>query len=544
MRDWTVAKRITLGFGALILIAVCLGAFAFTRFVGIQRETHHMAKDPLPGTLAILDIQGTLKENLGLAQYHLLATDKAAVAATIRSNVAHIDQCIADYEATITLPEDRAMFDTFREQRAAFVANFSELLRLSTAGSSQAAVACVSTRVIPAFERVDASLDRLVDFNTGNLRRSFGVIEAGVLSGRRAILIGLGFTLLAGLGLATLIIRSTNSVLNSVVGSLSAGSEQTASAAHEVSAASQSLAESGSEQAASLEETSSSLVEMSAMARRNAENAARVRELGSDARSAGDAAIRDMQAMGLAMDAIKASGDDIANIIKSIDEIALQTNLLALNAAVEAARAAEAGAGFAVVADEVRDLARRCAQAAKDTAGKIEDSVRKSAHGVAISLKVAASLTGIVDKTRELDALAAEVASASEEQTQGITHINTAMTRMDRVTQANAAIAQESAAAAEELNAQASALNGSVSDLLRLVGRRGQGGQDAADVPSLRVVGSRRSVTDHPKGLASPARRAGESRPGRVPGRQVRPESGPAAAEVGAGAMSGGQWGG
>jgi methyl-accepting chemotaxis protein len=181
-----------------------------------------------------------------------------------------------------------------------------------------------------------------------------------------------------------------------------------------------------------------------------------------------------MQAMNTAMEAIKVSSDDIAKIIKTIDEIAFQTNILALNAAVEAARAGEAGMGFAVVADEVRNLAQRSAQAAKETAGKIEGAIAKTGQGVDISSKVAKTLNEIVTKARQVDELVAEVASASREQTQGITQINTAVGQMDKVTQSNAANAEESAAAAEELNAQASVMKESVTELLKLVGGANQ----------------------------------------------------------------------
>jgi methyl-accepting chemotaxis protein len=213
---------------------------------------------------------------------------------------------------------------------------------------------------------------------------------------------------------------------------------------------------------------------MSSMTQRNAANAQQANELAKAARAAADRGAADMQAMTGAMDAIKTSSDDIAKILKTIDEIAFQTNLLALNAAVEAARAGEAGAGFAVVADEVRSLAQRAAAAAKETAAKIDSAISKSAQGVEISNKVATALNDIVGKARQVDELAAEVASASKEQTQGITQINTAVSQMDRVTQSNAANAEESAAAAEELNAQAESMKDAVNQLLRLVDGEGR----------------------------------------------------------------------
>ena len=128
-----------------------------------------------------------------------------------------------------------------------------------------------------------------------------------------------------------------------------------------------------------------------------------------------------------------------------------------------------------VVADEVRNLAQRCAQAAKETSGKIEGAIVKTGQGVAISSKVAATLNEIVTKARQVDELVTEVAGASREQTEGIAQINVAVGQMDKVTQSNAANAEESAAAAEELNAQAEVMKQSVAELLQLVGGKSEG---------------------------------------------------------------------
>jgi hypothetical protein len=86
-----------------------------------------------------------------------------------------------------------------------------------------------------------------------------------------------------------------------------------------------------------------------------------------------------------------------------------------------------------------------------------------------------------------VDELAAEVAGASSEQTQGITQINTAVGQMDKVTQSNSATAEESAAAAEELNAQAETMKQSVAKLLQLVAGNSRNDPTEAAIPIQRV---------------------------------------------------------
>ena len=282
-----------------------------------------------------------------------------------------------------------------------------------------------------------------------------------------ALIVGLA-GLIGSFLMASGIVRSISHVIEQVW----SGSNQVSSAASQVSSSSQSLADGASQQAASIEQTSASLEEMSSLIQRNAENAKSANELSGQARTAAEKCATDMQAMSQAMGAIQDSSTSIAKIIKVIDEIAFQTNILALNAAVEAARAGEAGMGFAVVADEVRNLAQRSAQAAKETAEKIEDAITKTSQGVELNQKVAVTLQEIVTKSRQVDELSAEVATASREQTQGITQINIAVGQVDQVTQANSASSEECAAAAEQLNAQAEMMKDSVQELLILIGQQ------------------------------------------------------------------------
>ena len=250
--------------------------------------------------------------------------------------------------------------------------------------------------------------------------------------------------------------------LDDALAQVSVGSEQVASASGQISGSSQSLSQSSSEQASSLEEVASSLQEMSSMTKQNTNNAREAQRLSEAARNSTIKGVESMKRLSAAMDEIKGSSDSTAKIVKTIDEIAFQTNLLALNAAVEAARAGDAGKGFAVVAEEVRNLAMRSADAAKNTSTLIEESVRKAEGGVTINQEVLNNLLEISEHSEKVTEVMAEIASASEQQNQGIEQINKAVEQMNQVTQATAASAEESASAAEELAGQAAEMKSMV----------------------------------------------------------------------------------
>ncbi|ODM25693.1 hypothetical protein A7W90_05345 [Clostridium sp. Bc-iso-3] len=232
---------------------------------------------------------------------------------------------------------------------------------------------------------------------------------------------------------------------------------------------SQQLAEGSAEQAAAIEQTSATMQETSTMIKQNAENTKKASALSDKTARSSDEGYQHMLDMNNSMNEIKKSSDEMAKIIKVIDDIAFQTNILALNAAVEAARAGSAGAGFAVVAEEVRNLAQRSAKAAKDTAEIIERNITLSTKGVEISTLVSNSFKEINENADKVSGLVAEISVASEEQANGSEQFAQSIIQMEQVIQQNAAAAQENSASAHELETQSEKILHMVSELNILV---------------------------------------------------------------------------
>ncbi len=253
-------------------------------------------------------------------------------------------------------------------------------------------------------------------------------------------------------------VNQAMSILSQTMSKVITSSTQIAAGTNQLTSAAQSLASGTTEQAASIEEISSSMAEIGSSAKINNDNAVQAQTLSTQSTNDIGRGNSQMEAMLTSMGEINDTSTNVSKVIKVIDEIAFQTNLLALNAAVEAARAGKYGKGFAVVAEEVRNLAARSAEAAKDTTGLIETSIKEVENGVQNADQTAEILKDFVSSIEKVNDLVKEISIASQEQVSSVDEINTSLGQVNQVIQSNSSISEETAASAQELAGQAKAL--------------------------------------------------------------------------------------
>jgi methyl-accepting chemotaxis protein/methyl-accepting chemotaxis protein-1 (serine sensor receptor) len=475
MKKATIGVKLGAAFGCLLAVTVVLGA-ALVRMTGdltseLERAVNVVARTQLLAghTATATAKMAVYERSIALA----LVLQQGEKAAGYRRDyeAAEVEMAgrVRDLADVVADEQGRHIVRTLSEKIEAQRRNHRDFLALLAGQQIDAALKLFDERVAPSLQDMSASAKQLVDLEEQRLGSVAGAAES-----RRAstwwLLISL-FVVAVPLGAGVLIvIRDVSGTLRQFSGRIAGAARQVADASRQILQASRCVADGASSQAGSLEETSASSHELSSLTQKNAEQSRSAATMMSDAEERVREANRTVDEMVASMRDISSSSEKIAKIIKVIDEISFQTNILALNAAVEAARAGEAGMGFAVVADEVRRLAQRCAQAAKDTAELIEESIGTSSEGSRKIERMAQSIGSITASASQVKQIVDELNHSSQEQAQGIELISSALTQLESVTQQAAASAEQSASLGEAMSSQAEVMQSVVTELVALVG--------------------------------------------------------------------------
>lgn len=393
---------------------------------------------------------------------------------------------IEDYEG-LASEKGKVILNKYQEASDRYVTALKRTRELSLLNKNEeASVIFVEAREKTAIEMLGYLKD-LNDLTGAQLAEKSTIANADA---SRAIFLGFAISFIAitvSIVISFFVLRAITQAIAAVVKNLSDSSIQVSSAAAQIASSSEELSQSTTEQAASLEETAASVEEMNSMIAKNSENAtsaAGTSQKSQEAVSQGQDVIKKMNE---AMEKINRSSEGMAEIVKVIEqidkktkvinEIVNKTELLSFNASVEAARAGEHGKGFAVVAEEVGNLARMSGSAAEEISSLLETSITKVNQmvldtkgsvdtGAQVATECGQVFQEIVQNVSSVSGMATEIASASQEQSRGISEITKAMSQLDQMTQQNASTSEECASAAEELSAQADALKKAVSHLV------------------------------------------------------------------------------
>ena len=512
IRNLKIGQRLGLGFFVLLLMLIGVLGLGLRQMSTIQTNLALIAGTDRDESSYVTQLRGAVNMRAIAARNMTLITDTAAqkleLARAVKAK-ASIDDALQKLEVVLnsdpsTPPPVRTMLTKSRELEGRYEPIAKVVVSLAMAGKQAEAIPHLTRDCMPLLDEFIAHLYtfeqaisqhaqlRVDEANHAYQSAIYTMLALGVA----AVAIGsvIAWALTTGItrpisqavtiaqavsqgdlstritvtrsdetGLLLNALRTMTQNLVQLVEGVRNSSDSIATGSTEIAQGNQDLSQRTEQQASNLQQTAASMEQLNSTVRSNADTARHASQLaGSASEVATKGGVVVSQVVNT-MEEITASSRKISDIIGVIDGIAFQTNILALNAAVEAARAGEQGRGFAVVAGEVRSLAQRSAEAAREIKVLINDSVEKVETGSRLVGDAGRTMDDIVAQVRGVTSLISEISNSTQEQTEGISQVSSAVTILDQTTQQNAALVEESAAAAESLKMQAAELVKAVS---------------------------------------------------------------------------------
>ncbi len=503
MNGWTIRRKILGSFG-LILAMICLmAATAAIDLDRIDADAAVIATDSVPGALVSSKLQGSILESHTDLMRHLLLHDKSDLQrnqAALLATRSTLQADMRDYEKTVFLPQDRALFEAFKISAAAYLEAQDRLLAKEATAQNQAALAA---EIRPAFLKAHADVHAMVERNTSHSLDSIERIKRSISSARYSIVLIIAAIFVVAFAAGYLLLRAFSLPMQALTGALDVMRQgdfttrmdaqrrdefgvvaegfnrmsdelaglvgqvqksglQVTTSVTEIAATSRQQQATATEIAATTAEIGATSKEISATSKQLVKTISAVSAVADQSAvlaGSGQAGLAHMgETMQHVMEATRSinsklvvlneKAGNINQVITTISKVAEQTNLLSLNAAIEAEKAGEHGRGFSVVAVEIRRLADQTAVATHDIGQTVKE----------IQAAVSSSVMGMDKFSDQVKRGLDEVHQISDQLSQIIQQVQTLAPRVEDVNegmQAQAAGAEQITEALAQLNESA-----------------------------------------------------------------------------------------